>query len=234
MGKKKSSGFLTGFFTILLLGGVVGAIGVASDGFNQDVMKDWFVQKEDYTKINLSNKYDKKELTTETALEFLNYDYKVNERVDLISNVYLSSGGMMFDGSENTAVLKTKFKDVSYNRIAITGHQYYEESYQNESGDLITDSEGKEVLQSYICAVSKLEVNSLDPISYVTNEKNNKKAPKTETKKFEFDVKQDSLYLKVTEGRFVITSIELYNVTSEEIETSSSSTASSNQTSSVA
>lgn len=198
---KTSKAVLGGLISVIAVGAIVGVIGVASKGFDGDVMADWFTKKEDYANINLVNKYEDKALTQSTALDFLNYDYKITESVELTTNLTLDSGGMVFDGTTSAGILKTTFKEgITYTNIAITGHQYYEKDDQDE-----------ETLH-YFCDSSKISVNGLDPVSYVTNESNNTKAPKTETKKFKFDEAQTGLNLSVTNGKFVITSIELWNV----------------------
>ena len=229
---KTSKAVIGSLIAILAVGAAVGVLGAVSQGFNGNVMESWFQTKYDYTKINLENKHDKETLDPENALKTLNYGLKddVFASVDTVANAYLSEGGLLLDGNETNAQLVTTFTEgLSFTHIAITGHQYYVENYLDEDGEEVRDDDDELVLQSYICDNSKLVVNELDPVRYVTNSSNDKKTPKIETKKFEFEEGQTSLSLDVSEGAFVVTSIELWNI--EDVEDEKETTSSETKTS---
>lgn len=214
---KTSKAIIGSVIAVLALGTVVGIIGTASKGFDQNVMDDWFQSKHDYVKINLKNQHKNKEVTSELLLETLNYALEENifEAVDSCSDVYLNAGGLMFDYDGSISV---DFVDSNtYTHIAITGHNYYEENYLDEDGEEVKDKNDELVLQSYLCDDTKVEVCGSDYVRYPTNSSNNMKTPKTETKIFKFDDAKDCLDLYTSEGRFVVETIELWNI--EEVET---------------
>ena len=198
---------LIAVLSALVVGGAVGLIASASNGFDKDVLDEWGAKKQDYVKINLTNKYNEKTLDTSSALEFLNYDNEVFSTVDLVSGVVLDNGAMVVSAG---GALTATFDDQTYNRVKITASANYVEVFEDEDGKIKQDIFGNDIVQSITSQDSTFTLNGHDPVTFEGAEDD--EYPEIISKTFSYDEAVEQLSFTVADGDLRITSIELWNV----------------------
>ena len=93
--------------------------------------------KEDHVKVDVTNKYDNKTLTTTSALEELNYDANVFTSVGVCAGVTMDNGALVIgESGQLTATFKLKG---GYNRMKINAGTNYVEVFEDENGKTHTD-----------------------------------------------------------------------------------------------
>ena len=214
---KLGTTILVGVLSAIVVGGAVGIIASASNGFDKDILGEWTSQKEDYVKINLQNKYNGKVLDTSSALEFLNYGNDTFELVNVVTSVTLDNGAMIV--ADGGALKVTFADDMTYNRIKVTAAANYTEVLEDEDGKEHVDIFGNTIVQEIISSDSTLTLEGLDPVTFKAG-KDEKSYPKSSSKTFAYEEGTSELSISVTDGDLRITSIELWNIAedTEEVE----------------
>ena len=205
---KKETAVLAAVLAALAVGGAVGIIGSASNGFDKDILEEWGHIKQDYVKINLSNNHEDKTLTTDSALVFLNTDEKVFDEVQIASSVSLDNGGLVIG---EDGCLQVTYANDGYNRVRITASTNYVVTYDtNKDGEVREDIFGNKIVDSITssdCAFdlgngNTFEIEAADEDEY----------PSVSTYTMKADEEVGNLFIEVTSGELLITSIEFWNV----------------------
>lgn len=200
--KRKSKNLLIAFLSILAIAGVgTTTAAILTNGFHRSDINDIInANKKDYVQIDLSNKYkDSHEVTSEELVNVLNY----NTKEDVVSEASSTSTLTQNKGYliSSTGNLTIKFKDgKKYDRIRVNAKAYYEEKYLED---------GK-TLDSYEVDNVSIAINDGDVTKLEANT-DKKKAPLTTAITYDAKFKQESFTIKVTDGRLIIQSIELWN-----------------------
>ena len=196
--KRKSKNLLIAFLSILAIAGV--GTTTAAILTNSDINDIINANKKDYVQIDLSNKYkDSHEVTSEELVNVLNY----NTKEDVVSEASSTSTLTQNKGYliSSTGNLTIKFKDgKKYDRIRVNAKAYYEEKYLED---------GK-TLDSYEVDNVSIAINDGDVTKLEANT-DKKKAPLTTAITYDAKYKQESFTIKITDGRLIIQSIELWN-----------------------
>lgn len=205
---KKETAVVAAVLAALAVGGAVGIIGSASNGFDKDILDEWVQVKEDYVKIDLSNAQDGKALTTDSALVFLNTDNKVFDQVDLATNVSLENNGLVIG---DDGALQVQFDNDGYNRVKITASANYSITYEtNSKGEEKTDIFGNKIVESIDSSDCEFSFGNGD--SYTVEAGEDDKYPVVSSFTMKEDEQQSALLIETTFGELLITSIELWNV----------------------
>ena len=200
--KRKSKNILIAFLSILAIAGVgTTTAAILTNGFHRsDIVDIINANKKDYVQIDLSNKYkDSHEVTSEELVNVLNY----NTKEDVVSEASATSTltqnkGYLISSAGNLTI---KFKDgKKYDRIRVNAKAYYEEKYLED---------GK-TLDSYEVDNVSIAINDGDATKLEANT-DKKKTPLTTAITYDAKYKQESFTIKVTDGRLIIQSIELWN-----------------------
>lgn len=200
--KRKSKNLLIAFLSILAIAGVgTTTAAILTNGFHRSDINDIInANKKDYVQIDLSNKYkDSHEVTSEELVNVLNY----NTKEDVVSEASATSTltqnkGYLISSAGNLTI---KFKDgKKYDRIRVNAKAYYEEKYLED---------GK-TLDSYEVDNVSIAINDGDVTKLEANT-DKKKAPLITAITYDAKYKQESFTIKVTDGRLIIQSIELWN-----------------------
>ena len=200
--KRKSKNILIAFLSILAIAGVgTTTAAILTNGFHRSDINDIInANKKDYVQIDLSNKYkDSHEVTSEELVNVLNYNTKEDVILEASSTSTLTQNkGYLISSAGNLTI---KFKDgKKYDRIRVNAKAYYEEKYLED---------GK-TLDSYEVDNVSIAINDGDVTKLEANT-DKKKTPLATAITYDAKYKQESFTIKVTDGRLIIQSIELWN-----------------------